>query len=224
MGNTQENIVPAVNQNSKSVYITEGTGIRIMFVGNSITKHEPKESIGWTNNCGMAASDETRDYVHLVMKKVYEYDKNASFCIAQVADYERGFYTLDPAEKYKEACLYGADIIIMFFGANVDKGYDIDPHPPKTFFEAYKNIRNVLNPDNKAKVFHSNGYYIRPKLDAEKEAVSKDCGDTFMDIDDIRSDAASRGRYNHPGDYGMQCIADRFWSFIEPTVKELTEK
>jgi hypothetical protein len=52
----QENVVPALQQNSKPVWISENTGLRITFAGNSITKHAPKPDIGWDRDCGMAAS------------------------------------------------------------------------------------------------------------------------------------------------------------------------
>ena len=58
----------------------------------------------------------------------------------------------------------------------------------------------------------SQGFYKRPKLDAEKEAVAKRHGDVFVRMEDLWDMKAAHGRYNHPGDFGMQLIADRFWS------------
>ena len=49
------------------------SGVRkILFVGNSITRHGPNPAIGWTNNWGMAASAEAKDYVHVVQSAVAE--------------------------------------------------------------------------------------------------------------------------------------------------------
>ncbi len=42
----QQNIVLAQNQNKASVFLHENTGLRILFVGNSITKHAVKLDIG----------------------------------------------------------------------------------------------------------------------------------------------------------------------------------
>ena len=48
-------------------------GVRkILFLGNSITLHGPNPSIGWTNNWGMAASAQEKDYVHVVQSAVAE--------------------------------------------------------------------------------------------------------------------------------------------------------
>ena len=141
MKDFQENIVPALAQNSENVFIynNENSKLKILFVGNSITKHAPKPSIGWTNDCGMAASSLERDYVHIIIKRIMEqYDKNVSFAIAQVAEYERTFFNCKPECSYKEIKDFDADIIITFYGANVTKDYDTMENPPKTFAEAYE--------------------------------------------------------------------------------------
>ena len=47
MKNLQENIVPAENQNSDFYFtVSEGEGLKVLFVGNSITKHEPRPETG----------------------------------------------------------------------------------------------------------------------------------------------------------------------------------
>ena len=84
MQNFQENIVPSLGQNSQDVFIynNPNSKLRILFVGNSITKHAPKPSIGWNRDCGMAASSIEHDYVHLIVKKIMDqYDKNVSYGI-----------------------------------------------------------------------------------------------------------------------------------------------
>ena len=72
MKDFQENIVPALRQNSKPVWISENSGIRVMFAGNSITRHGIKLDIGWDRECGMAASCLEKDYVHQVLAKIRE--------------------------------------------------------------------------------------------------------------------------------------------------------
>ena len=61
-----KNTVPAKQQTNQAVISdkTELNHIRIMFLGNSMTYHGKKESIGWYNQWGMAASKEENDYVH----------------------------------------------------------------------------------------------------------------------------------------------------------------
>ena len=223
MKDFQENIVPAEGQNSEHVFLfpKENSKIRILFVGNSITKHAPKPSIGWDRDCGMAASSVESDYVHRILKRIRErYDENVSYAIAQVAEYERSFFEYGPEYHYEAAKQFGADIILMFFGANVSKEYDTMEKPPKTFAEAYEDLRNYLITPKSA-VFHSMGYYVRPVLDDEKKTVAQKYGDLFLDITNIRSLPETHGLHNHPNDLGMQMIADRFLDAIEDDVKRI---
>ena len=223
MNDFQKNIVPSFNQNAAHYYPHYNSGIRVLFVGNSTSKHMPKPSIGWDNDCGMAASSIDKDYVHLIVEKVKKYDPFVSFSIFQVASFEREFDTMDIKDFCKYAAEFKADIIVMFFGANVNKEYDKMENPPMTFGSAYETMRNELATNENCKIFHSQGFYIREKLNAEKKAVAEKYGDTYMSIDEIIATPLSRGRFNHPGDEGMQMIADRFWEFIEPEVKKLCE-
>ena len=50
--------------------------------------------------------------------------------------------------------------------------------------------------------------------------MAKKRGDVFVNMEDIRTRADAHGRYNHPGDLGMQLIADRFWQHIEPRLRK----
>ena len=225
MQNFQENIVPPLGQNSQDVFIynNQNSKLKILFVGNSITKHGPKPSIGWNRDCGMAASSVEHDYVHLIVKKIMDqYDKNVSYGIAQVAQYERTFFERGPECDYEEAKKFGANIIIMFYGANVPKDYDTMKNPPKTFAKAYGDMRNYLVSANTA-VYHSMGFYIRPVLDEAKRIVAEENGDKYIDISDIRNLPETHGQFNHPGDIGMKMIADRFFEAIEEDVKRICE-
>ncbi|MBE5782463.1 MAG: SGNH/GDSL hydrolase family protein [Clostridiales bacterium] len=224
MSKYQENIVPAANQNKKSVFLYPGAGLKILFVGNSITRHAPKPEIGWNRECGMAASCLEKDYVHQVMKRVRQIDPEAGFCIAQVAPFERDFANPQVLEKYREAAEFEADIIVMFFGANVSKDYDHALEKPVRFGDAYETLRNFLNATGKAHVIHSQGFYIRPVLDAEKEAVAKKYGDIFVSMEEIRQRDDTHGEFNHPSDLGMEEIACAFFREIEPILHTLKAK
>lgn len=224
MNKYQENIISSVNQNEKDefLYRQEGSKIKVLFVGNSITLHGKLPEKGWDQDCGMAASCVEKDYVHLVVSKIKEkYDPNVTFGILQVANYERRFLEVTPDQLYSSRDDLEADIIIMFFGANVPKDYYTMENPAKTFGQAYEDLRNYLDRGEKNTIYHSMGFYIREGLDEAKRAVAEKYGEDFIDISDIRERDDTHGRFNHPGDVGMQAIADRFWEHIEPRIKEL---
>ncbi len=211
----QENLVSAVNQNKKDVYIYGDTGYKVMFVGNSITKHEPKPVDNWYNDCGMAASAPEKDYVHLLLDKIKSrVQGEVSYAIVQVANFEWHFEEVDLDAYYGEVKDYNPDLMIMFFGANVSKDYETSSNPRITFGERYEELRNYLAGEH-TKVIHSQGFYIRPKLDEEKEAVAAKYGDAFVHIETVREREETHGLYNHPNDMGMQEIADAFWEIIK---------
>ena len=66
-----KNTVPSENQlgKCKPVFFHGcANGTRVLFVGNSITKHAPKEEIGWFGDWGMAASEAENDYAHIIAR------------------------------------------------------------------------------------------------------------------------------------------------------------
>ena len=225
MTDLQKNDVPAVGQVRHSVFIHENSGLRILFAGNSITKHSPRPAMGWLNDCGMAASDEAHDYVHLLLDRIRRYDPNPAWAIAQVGSYEANLWNgAKPSDAHADAAAFGADIIVMFFGANVPKDYETTETPPRRFADAYADMRRYLDPAGSAVVFHGEGFYVRPVLDAEKFAVAEQFGDTWVPLGDIGTRADTHGRFNHPSDLGMQLIADAFWAKMEPQVAKIAEK
>lgn len=221
MKDLQVNNIPSENQNARSYFEHGNKGLKILFVGNSITKHAPKPQVGWTNDCGMAASCLEKDYVHVTFNKIQEIQPDSSFAILQVADFERNFETMDIEKEYKKAVDYKPDIILMFFGANVRKTYAEETDRPMDFGVAYEKLRNLLNSHGTAKIFHCEGFYIRNLglLDKEKRQVAEKYNDTFIELGDIRTREDTHGRFNHPSDKGMQELADLFFSHIKPYIK-----
>ena len=54
---------PDAQSKTKSNLLETG---KILFLGNSITRHGPSQAVGWSGDWGMAASAREKDFVHLV--------------------------------------------------------------------------------------------------------------------------------------------------------------
>jgi alpha-galactosidase len=93
---------------------------KVLFLGNSITKHGPKDDIGWSGNWGMAASAESKDYVHLVTQALTEKSgATPEILVKNIADFERAHVGYDLDGKLKEAVTFAPDLIILAIGENV---------------------------------------------------------------------------------------------------------
>lgn len=217
-----KNNVSSYGQLSKSRYVKlynpHGEGVRVMFVGNSITLHGPKADIGWLNNCGMAASSKEKDYVHLLMNKFSKKDSDASFCICQVAEWERNYKNGNTTyDLFEEARYFRADIIILRFIENCSANDFDNALFKKEFIEFSK----FLNGSGNAKIIVTSGFWKHPGDEVLKEIAKEKCF-AYVDISDLgeRDDMKAIGLFahsgvaNHPGDKGMETIAERIWEKI----------
>ncbi len=96
--NIIENTVPADDQVFEKVQFVEeeGAAIKVLFLGNSITLHEPAPAIGWNNAWGMAASAREKDYVHILLSHLREQYGKVGYCICNVGEWEQKH--TDPAQ------------------------------------------------------------------------------------------------------------------------------
>lgn len=219
----KKNTVTSKNQltDSKSVrfYHTEKNGIRILFVGNSITLHGPKADIGWDGNWGMAASCRDKDYVHLVMNQVEKSHPDASYCICHVSDWERGYQNPESFwERFLPAQKFDADIIILRLVENCPANGFVT----EDFHKSYTELVRFLNPEGLAKLIFTTGFWRHPgdevikKTAEEFDAPCVELGD-LGEQDEMKAVGLfwHEGVASHPGDLGMEKIADRISAEIK---------
>jgi len=203
-------------------------GNRLLFIGNSITRHGPSEKIGWTGNWGMAASAEAKDYVHLVVDAVAKQrGVKPEFRVENVADFERNYATFDVAAKLKDVLAFQADTVVLAIGENVPA---LKTAESKTQFkEAAVKLLTLLTQDGKAKLYVRSCFWA----DATKDAILKEAcaaaDGVFVDIGTLgknevnyaRSERkiAHDGVARHPGDQGMQAIAGAIFAAMEKAEK-----
>lgn len=219
----KQNTVDSRNQLKESsvvrFYNLEKNGLKVMFVGNSITLHGKLPSIGWFNEWGMAASSEDNDYVHILMKKIKEKNPDSSFCICQVAGWESNYKNGEEKfNLYENARKFNADIIVMRFVENCA----VKEFEPVIFKNEMTKLLNYLNPQNKAKFVMTTGFWHHPG-DEIIEEYAKENNYPIAKLGDLGDDdkMMAKGLFEHsgvamhPGDLGMRNIADRIFEKLQ---------
>lgn len=190
---------------------------KVLFLGNSITKHGPKADIDWSGNWGMAASAESKDYVHLVTKALAEKSgTQPEVMVKNIADFERAYAGYDVAGKMKEAFEFGADLIILAIGENVPALKTADDKARfKTSVDQL--LKGLKTPKQSTILVRSCFWADQAKDEVLKQACTE-AGGIFVDIGSLGKDKDNYARSerpfknpgvaNHPGDKGMQAIAE----------------
>ncbi|MBQ8658527.1 MAG: SGNH/GDSL hydrolase family protein [Clostridia bacterium] len=209
-----KNTVAAENQTRETFKIFENSNAekRVLFLGNSITLHEKKASIGWNVNWGMAASAEEKDYVHIVLKELKKKYGEISYCIANISKWERLYWEEDVIRKFSEAKDFNADTVIFRFGENI----------PRNSFEEYPLIEYLRKfvtyfTQRAQKVIITDMFWEYSDICDSLKRVARENGYEFVVISDLgyQNENKAVGLFEcaavaeHPGDLGMKRIAER---------------
>lgn len=210
--------------------------LKVLIIGNSITKHEYAAGVGWYGNWGMAATSEDKDFVHILQKNIKEIHPDAEFKVTSVWDFERYFYNFDNItdSKFKEYVDFDADIIVSAFGANINNANnENDPtfESGRTFsVNDYINVINYFDTKNDARIIPVLTPLTKTVIADEILKLPEAKGWTLVNTADLTDqkytaypyrDAevfganVTDGVLNHPGDLGMQVIAERIWEALK---------
>jgi alpha-galactosidase len=190
---------------------------KILFVGNSITKHGPKADIDWHGNWGMAATSEDKDYVHLVTKALAaKHGAQPEILVKNVADFERNHVGYDIAGKFADAAAFKADLIILCIGENVAALKT--PEAQADYQAQVTALLKALKTNPKAAIIVRSSFWANPAKDSAMRQACEAVGGTFVDIGALSKDEQNYARSerpykhagvaNHPGDRGMAAIAE----------------
>lgn len=190
---------------------------KILFIGNSITYHEPAPNIGWYGTWGMAATSEDKDYVHEMLRLLKGVGMETEPLIQNVADFEKGFWDYD-LEKMKPLREFGADIIILRIAENISE----EEAANRNFLGCFDDLIQYLNPGNKALVVCSTGFGEHPHVNRQIEAVAAKRGYPLVDLSALfynvenqaQNDFEHEGVAAHPSDFGMKTIANLLFSAV----------
>jgi len=197
---------------------------RVLFLGNSITRHGVLEKIGWTTDWGMAASALEKDYVHLVASGLEQLcGKKPEIMIANIADFERGLATFDIDAKLKTQFEFMPTLAIVAIGENVAA---LTSDEAKTQFKTSftKLLAAIKSAGNPSLIVRGCFW-----TDATKDGIMRDAcnaaGGIFVDIGTLGKDESNFARSErkfehagvaaHPGDKGMKGIADAILAAVK---------
>lgn len=188
---------------------------RVLFLGNSITRHGPAPKIGWNDDWGMAASAKENDYVHLVAAGLAaQAPKPPEIQFKNIADFERGLATYDLDASLKAEFAFKPTLVIVAIGENVAA---LGTDDAKQQFKS--SLQKLF-----AKIRASGATLLVRSCfwaDAAKDGILRDAcaenGGIFVDIGALGKDESNYARSErkfehagvaaHPGDKGMKAIA-----------------
>ena len=198
---------------------------RILFLGNSITLHPPRAEVGWTNNWGMAASAVEKDYVHILARSISGITKTSPvLMIENIADFERQYATYDLA-RLKKAVDFKADTVVVAIGENVPP---VGSEESKAKFrESVLKLLTALSIASHPTIIVRSSFWPDKNKDEILRNVCAEVGGVFVDISALSKDESNYARSErsyahggvaaHPGDRGMQAIADALLAAMKNT-------
>ncbi|MCH9723983.1 MAG: beta-galactosidase trimerization domain-containing protein [Planctomycetes bacterium] len=197
---------------------------KILFLGNSITLHGPAPKIGWTGNWGMAASAKEKDYVHVLMNRIVkEAGGNPRVMVKNIAQFERTLTDYNIREQLKQELKFEADVVIIALGENASSPTTDDARTQ--FSKAFMNLFSELKKQNSPEIFVRGQFWKNSNKDKLLKQACEKTGGIFIDTGKIGLDESSHARAErifkhagvaaHPGDKGMQQLAEAFWQAIQ---------
>lgn len=198
-------------------------GVRVVFIGNSITLHGAAPKIGWTNVWGMAASAAEKDYVHLVTRGIEaKTGRKADVRVRNLAAFERAYRTWDIDAGVGDLVAFAPDYLVFALGENVPNLTTADDQA--AYRAAFRKlVAAFLKTERKPKVVVRGVFWPNGVKDAQMSAVAKE-----LVVDFVRTDVANEpgmqakglfahpGVAGHPGDKGMAETARRILAALFP--------
>lgn len=201
---------------------------KIIIIGNSITFHESKPSIGWHFEHGMAAGSKDKDYVQKLLKSLEIKEKDA--VVKNLHQYENN--PIDPARMIEwlgEVSAINLEFAVIQLGDNVPFNRDnliSSAHTALRFAKNYyKLIGKILSINPKSKVYCLSTWWGNPLADFIIKGGCYFKGQNYIYIGDLYSNELNTDRLHvsfenygvdmHPKDWGMDMISKRLISAIK---------
>ncbi len=194
----------------------------IVVLGNSITYSERNVSSGWNDSWGMAASSREKDYVHLLSKKFRQADSSARVRALNIAAFEVDYAHYDFNKELRAYRTLRPDLLIIRIGENVQQqNFDA-----AMFQQRYSSLISYFKNGNpnltvlSVSSFWPDRRYVSAEMQKHQPYLSLEplgFDITNYAFDMLSVDQSVKG---HPGDKGMQAIADMIWQSLQGISKQ----
>ena len=216
---TEEQVI----ENTESTIITtQEESFDCVFLGNSVTCNELSDL--WWSNCGMAATDDTRDYVHLLWNWLEEKKGKCFVKTVDLKSWELAQERDAELDKYKSCLSIDSDLVVVQCGENMASNKkSINADFSSLFSTIKKNAPNAC-------ILVLGGFlWPDTEVEAAKVDACEKSGVTFVDVSEFLKDYESKYKSSvgtevsgidgqkhsidnevvaaHPNDAGMRCIA-----------------
>jgi len=198
--------------------------LKILILGNSISSHGIAPEIGWNHKAGMAASDESKDYVHLLFKKLVE-SKPQKNVVVRFSNYSA-------LERNPESFLNKDWKSIITFKPN-KLIFQLSDNVTKDNTDAFKeSTLQLLDHFTTANIYVISPFFLNDENYKISKEIATQSKATFIDISDIanapqnkaineKNYPTSKNRWivdgigQHPGNIGMLNISNKIYSIIK---------
>ncbi len=194
----------------------ERTIKKILIMGNSLTHHGPStDALGWQGDYGMAATARENDYAHQLYKLICDNQPGLKPELRVESLFESTVKDYKPSPDYKP------ELVVVQVGDN----WPQDQVNMKDIGEPYGRALEKLRKNSDPLIVCVSDWSGRTELNSMMRQMALRYGGVFVDIWQLHSHentAASEGHFTHPGvnwhpgDIGMEAIAETVWSAIKP--------
>lgn len=193
---------------------------RVLILGNSITWHGAKASVGWTGNWGMAASSAEKDYVHLLESRIKSDHPGTHFKTGNIAaTFERQFWKYKVSD-FKDFSDFNADLIILVIGENISDELAVKNGLDHHLEQLVRKLSAEKNPQ----VCLVGSFWPNQHIDQIMKTTADRNSWLYVDLQGLYQERnkntaieqyRDKGVGMHPSDLGMEGIANRIWNGLK---------
>jgi hypothetical protein len=229
MSNIEKNTVAATEQvqdMDNMRVVRRGGSQKILFIGNSITRHGPKPDIGWEHDWGMAASSAEKDYVHQTVTILEERGLTVDYAFANFSKWEVNYWNDSVLEECDRFLRFEPDIVVIRIGENI---WSRAVRDKLDEFDLYPRFEGMVKAFAKggARIILTDLFWPKERIDTVIHRVAAAGGYPLVHLGDLgeQDENMAKGLFEHsgvaahPGDLGMYRIAER----IANKIIEITE-